>query len=88
VGEIRRKGFMVGIELVRDRATKAPYPPGERIGHRVILAARKRGLMIRPLGDVIVLMPPLCITPDEIMETVAVTKSAIREVTESSTERP
>jgi adenosylmethionine---8-amino-7-oxononanoate aminotransferase len=57
VGEIRRKGTMVGIELVRDRATGEPFPDSARIGHRVVLAARARGVIVRPLGDVIVLMP-------------------------------
>src|SRR4029079_15464757 len=59
VFEIRQRGLMVGIELRRDHAT--PYEPSERIGHRVILEARDRGVIIRPLGDVVVLMPPLAI---------------------------
>jgi adenosylmethionine---8-amino-7-oxononanoate aminotransferase len=57
VGEIRQKGVMVGIELVRDRATAEPFPAALRLGHQVTLAARKRGVIIRPLGDVVVLMP-------------------------------
>ncbi len=61
VGQVRQCGFMVGIELVADRKTKKPYPVQQRIGHRVILEARKNGVIIRPLGDVIVLMPPLAI---------------------------
>lgn len=80
VGEIRQRGVMVGIELVADRATKALYPPGERIGHRVILEARKRGLIIRPLGDVIVLMPPLAITTEEIDRLCEITFESIRAV--------
>jgi len=80
VGEIRQRGFMVGIELVADRATKALYPPAERIGNRVILEARKRGLIIRPLGDVIVLMPPLCISNEEIDRLCAITHDSIRAV--------
>jgi adenosylmethionine-8-amino-7-oxononanoate aminotransferase len=48
----------VGIELVRSRKAKKPYPPGAKIGQNVTLAARKRGAIIRPLSDVIVLMPP------------------------------
>jgi adenosylmethionine-8-amino-7-oxononanoate aminotransferase len=55
VAEVRQRGFMVGIEL-RER------PPAERMGHRVTLAARRRGAIIRPLGDVIVLMPALAIS--------------------------
>jgi len=80
VGEIRQRGFMVGIELVADKKTKELYPPGARIGHRVILEARKRGLIIRPLGDVIVLMPPLCITNEEIDRLCEITLDSIRAV--------
>jgi len=80
VGEVRQRGFMVGIELVADRETKALYPPAERIGHKVILEARKRGLIIRPLGDVIVLMPPLCITTEEIDRLCEITYESIRAV--------
>jgi adenosylmethionine-8-amino-7-oxononanoate aminotransferase len=57
VGEIRQKGIMVGIELVADRASQTPFPAARRTGHRVTLAARERGVVIRPLGDVVVLMP-------------------------------
>ncbi len=57
VGEVRQRGIMVGIELVRDRAGNVPYPAERRLGHAVTLAARERGAVIRPLGDVVVLMP-------------------------------
>jgi adenosylmethionine-8-amino-7-oxononanoate aminotransferase len=73
---------MVGIELVADKETKAPYAPRERIGHRVIKEARKHGVIIRPLGDVIVLMPPLAITADQLDRLCAVTSQSIRTVTE------
>ncbi|MHC4472553.1 MAG: aminotransferase class III-fold pyridoxal phosphate-dependent enzyme, partial [Planctomycetota bacterium] len=66
VGEVRRYGLAAGIELVADRGTKEPFPPGERRGMRVCSRARDEGVFLRPLGDVIVLMPPLSITPDEI----------------------
>jgi len=59
VGDIRCHGLMVGIELVRNKTTKEPYPMKARIGHRVAAAARTRGLLIRPLGNIIVLLPPL-----------------------------
>lgn len=55
--EIRQKGIMVGIHLALDRNTGKAFPAEKRIGHHVTLAARKRGLIIRPLGDVVVLMP-------------------------------
>ncbi|OPY13146.1 MAG: L-Lysine-8-amino-7-oxononanoate aminotransferase [Syntrophus sp. PtaB.Bin001] len=80
VGEIRQRGFMVGIELVADNITKEMFPPARRIGHKVILEARKRGLIIRPLGDVIVLMPPLCITNEEIDRLCDITYDSIRAV--------
>ena len=57
VGEVRQKGLMIGIELVRDRDGLVPYDFKLRLGHQVTLAARKRGVILRPLGDVIVLMP-------------------------------
>ncbi len=82
VGDIRQWGLMAGIELVKDTATREPYPPGLRIGHRVILAARRRNVILRPLGNVIVLMPPLCVTAAQIQELCSVTRAAIREVTE------
>ena len=82
VGQVRQCGFMAGIELVADRKTKKPYTAKERIGHRVILEARKHGVIIRPLGDVIVLMPPLAIREKEIDKLCSVVFDAIRTVTE------
>lgn len=82
VADIRQWGFMVGIELVEDKGSLKPYPPARRVGHRVILAARRRGVMVRPLGDVIVLMPPLTISDDELRTLVDVVYESIREVTE------
>ncbi len=57
VAEVRQKGLMVGIELVQDRSTLQPFGSEVRLGHQVTLAARKHGLIVRPLGDVVVLMP-------------------------------
>ncbi len=57
VAEVRQKGIMVGIELVQDREALTPFPAEVRLGHQVTLAARRRGVIIRPLGDVVVLMP-------------------------------
>ncbi|HTE49961.1 MAG TPA: adenosylmethionine--8-amino-7-oxononanoate transaminase [Kofleriaceae bacterium] len=65
-GDIRQRGLMVGIELVADRATAAPFPAEAVTGARVCAAARGHGVLLRPLGDVVVLMPPLSITDDEI----------------------
>jgi adenosylmethionine-8-amino-7-oxononanoate aminotransferase len=82
VGDVRQRGLMVGLELVADRATKQRYPYEMAVGDRVCRAVRPHGLILRPLGDVVVLMPPLSITPDEIDFLVATTAAAIREVTE------
>jgi adenosylmethionine-8-amino-7-oxononanoate aminotransferase len=76
VAEVRERGFMVGIEL-------SPSPVGEDLGHQVTLAARSRGAIIRPLGDVVVLMPPLSISEGELRRLVTITASAISEATAS-----
>ncbi len=81
VGEVRQKGMMIGIELVKSTKTRRAYAPGEKIGHRVILEARRRGVAIRPLGDVIVLMPPLAIEQDVLDTLVNVTYDSIRAIT-------
>ena len=66
VGDIRQYGLAVGIELVADRGSKEPFDAAERRGYRVCRHARDRGVFLRPLGDVLVLMPPLSITTAEI----------------------
>ena len=81
VGDVRQKGLMVGIELVADRASRRPYAFEEAVGDRVCAAVRPRGVILRPLGDVVVLMPPLSITLDEIDLLVGATGEAIQEVT-------
>ena len=68
VGDIRQKGLMVGIELVKDRQTKESYPWEEGIGVKVCRKAREYGVLLRPLGNVIVLMPPLSITKEELKQ--------------------
>ena len=83
VGDVRRRGLMTGIELVQDRATRATYPSAARIGHRVCDAVRKHGVILRPLGPVIVLMPPLSLRMDELDLLVSATAKAILEVTEA-----
>lgn len=81
VGDVRQKGFMVGVELVADRKTKEPFPPQMKVGQKVILEARRQGVVIRPLGDVIVLMPPLAIPEGELERLVEVVHDAIKKVT-------
>jgi adenosylmethionine-8-amino-7-oxononanoate aminotransferase len=84
VGEVRQAGMMVGIELVRERATRSEYAYADRLGHQVILEARKRGVVLRPLGNVIVLMPPLSITTDELQLLLDVTHDSIAQVTSAA----
>jgi len=74
VAAVRQRGFMVGIELEQAAAER-------RMGHQVTLAARRRGAVIRPLGDVIVLMPPLSISEADLRRLVAITAAAIAETT-------
>ena len=82
VSDVRQWGFMVGIELVDDKKSRRSFAPEQRIGHRAILAARKRAVMVRPLGDIIILMPPLSITDDELTTLLDVVYDCIRAVTE------
>ncbi|MFC1709051.1 adenosylmethionine--8-amino-7-oxononanoate transaminase [Candidatus Omnitrophota bacterium] len=82
VGDIRQKGFMVGIELVKDKKTKEPFPWQDKIGIKVIQETRRQGLILRPLGNCIVLMPPLVISKDELKEMLDITYEAIKVVTE------
>src|SRR5205085_6294362 len=77
VGEVRQCGLMVGIELVRDRATLEPYAWEEAMGVRVCAAARELGLLTRPLKDVIVFLPPLCSTHAELEEMVEIIYQAV-----------
>src|SRR5207245_6620232 len=82
VGDVRQRGLMLGIELVKDRATKEEFPYDARVGHRVCLAARAREVMLRPLGNVVVLMPPLSIAPAEVDLLLDALHATIKEVTE------
>ena len=81
VGEIRQQGFIVAIELVEDKQTKKPYPLEARVGHRVAMKARNRGLLLRPIGNVMVLMPPLSTSLPELRRMVEILRKAIETVT-------
>jgi adenosylmethionine-8-amino-7-oxononanoate transaminase len=85
VGDVRQCGVMVGIELVRDKKTKEPFELKEKIGIRVIERARAKGAILRPLGPVIVLMPPLGMTEKELKKLLDITYESIKEVTEKCT---
>jgi adenosylmethionine-8-amino-7-oxononanoate aminotransferase len=80
VGDVRQKGLMVGIELVADRKKKNPFPMEAKVGLKIVLEARKRGVIIRPLGDVMVLMPPLSITKEELKRLTQVVFDSIETV--------
>ena len=80
VGDVRQCGLIAGIELVADKATKAEFPWAEQVGARVCRLARTRGLLIRPLGDVLVVMPPLAITVEQLGEMLDIMADSIRAV--------
>ncbi len=79
VGNVRQKGMMAGIELVADRASKRPFPAAARTGAAVCLRARDHGAILRPLGDVVVLMPPLAIDLDLLDRLGQIVYDSIRE---------
>ena len=71
VAEVRGRGFMAGIDL-------GEHHPSARLGHRVVLEARRRGAIVRPLGDVIVLMPPLSISKADVSRLIGIVAESIR----------
>lgn len=81
VGDVRQAGFMAGIELVSDKKTKKPYDLARKMGFKAAWRAREKGLMIRPLGNVIVLMPPLSITDAELRFLCRAIKESVLEAT-------
>ncbi|MFO0898411.1 MAG: adenosylmethionine--8-amino-7-oxononanoate transaminase [Pirellulales bacterium] len=80
VGSVRQRGLIAGVELVRGRAPLEPYPWEEKWGLRVCEAARQRGVLLRPLGSVLVIMPPLAIRADELERICQTVEEAIDEV--------
>ncbi|HXS67576.1 MAG TPA: aminotransferase class III-fold pyridoxal phosphate-dependent enzyme, partial [Candidatus Polarisedimenticolia bacterium] len=79
VGDIRQVGLVAGIELVRDWRTREPFDLRERAGIRVCEAMARRGVLTRPIGNVIVLMPPYCATPAQARRMVEVLYEACKE---------
>lgn len=80
VGSARQMGFMAGLELVQDKAKGTPFPVAWKMGQRVCRAARQWGVWIRPLGDVIVLMPPLGIKANELAALLKGVEKALEQV--------
>jgi adenosylmethionine-8-amino-7-oxononanoate aminotransferase len=77
VAEVRQTGMIAAVELVRDKGGRTPFAAAERRGVRAYLHALERGVLLRPLGDVIYFMPPYVIAPEEIDLMVDVAADAI-----------
>jgi len=80
IGDIRQCGFIAGIDLMADSASGRPFGGAEQTGHRVCLAARQHGLLTRPIRDTLVLMPPLCVTEEQLRAAVTALGAGIDEV--------
>lgn len=78
VGDIRQCGMMAGIELVKDKETREPFPLAERMGHKVAAECRRRGLLIRPIGNIVVLVPPLAATERDLRKMSSIVTKACR----------
>jgi len=80
VAEIRQRGFAAAIDLTPARGTGLKFPVSQRIGLQVCLRAREHGLLLRPLGDTLLLVPPLCLSEPELGELVQRTARALNNV--------
>ncbi len=81
VGNVRHKGLVAAIELVSDKPTKKPYPWEDRVGWKVAYKARDQGVLMRPLGNIIVIMPPLSIGIGDLYHLLEVVEKSIIAVT-------
>lgn len=88
VGAVRQCGFMVGVELMKDKATGEAFPWEQAVGVAVCRRARDYGVILRPLGNVIVLMPPLCTSPTELQFLMRVVDASVKDVTEGRGGKP
>ncbi|MBI3881123.1 MAG: aminotransferase class III-fold pyridoxal phosphate-dependent enzyme, partial [Verrucomicrobia bacterium] len=80
VGDIRQVGLIAGVELVRDWRTREPFELRARAGIRVCEAMARRGVLTRPIGNVVVLMPPYCTSPAQARRMVGALRESIAEV--------
>jgi adenosylmethionine---8-amino-7-oxononanoate aminotransferase len=81
VAEVRQHGMITAIEFVRNKTTREPYPWQERRGLRVYRHGLTRGVLLRPIGNVVYFMPPYVITPEEIDLMVTVAREGIEKAT-------
>jgi adenosylmethionine---8-amino-7-oxononanoate aminotransferase len=77
VGEVRHIGMIGAVELFRDASAKLPYPPGDKMGIKVCAEMRRRGVLTRPIGDSIVIMPPYCVTEEQIERIFGALESSV-----------
>ena len=77
VGDVRQEGTILAVEIVADRATRRPFPAAERRGAHICQTAREFGLLTRPIGDVLILMPPYSTSVDELERMVAALRKAL-----------
>jgi adenosylmethionine-8-amino-7-oxononanoate aminotransferase len=84
IGDIRRIGLIAGVELVKDWRTRAPFALRERAGIRVCEAMAKRGVLTRPIGNIVPLLPPYCTTAAQVRTMVSALREAVTEVFQSS----
>ena len=80
VGEVRGSHFMMGIEFVKDKATKTPFEPEDKIGLQIARAAQRRGLIVRPLGNIAILSPTLIMDEAMIDDISVIMSDSIKEV--------
>jgi adenosylmethionine-8-amino-7-oxononanoate aminotransferase len=77
VGDVRQTGMILAVEIVENRESRNPFPPDMRVGWRISEHCKKFGLLTRPIGDVLLIMPPLSTTRSQLVNCVAILKSAI-----------
>jgi len=82
VAEVRQRGMILAIEMIKDKKSRTPFPWQERRGLTVYQYALTQGVLLRPIGNVVYLMPPYVITPDEIAKVVEVAKTGIARATQ------
>lgn len=87
VGDVRHCGMMAGIELVKNRETHEPFTLSERMGHKVAADCRRRGLLIRPIGNIVVLVPPLAATERELRKMSSILTKAVKSYADQHSSR-